>query len=778
MPKPKYTLQSSVDVDQKIAKRIKNLLVRTVENGCTLAEAQTAEAKLQELYTKFGLDCTSFELLVVEPPPRKVRAKKEKAHKVPDYILDPPIRAGVLYDDAPQPNIVGRYIYLQEDDQELLDRFCQSWLDTYEQDRNFFLTLDLETHGLNPVLEENEILLHGISWDGYSAIVFEHQKFDLTLYKQVLNTIPINNHNIKFDFRWLIHFLGVHPIILWDTMVCAQIGWAGIFPEYQGKKYSLDNVVQQMLPPYKMSKTVRKEFYTKRAGTGFSRSQIEYGVRDAILTHKLVEPQMIRLHNHGLMDLWLDLELPLLQEFVYLELEGVPVNMQTALRLYKEKETELIQWGEELNQQIRELPDGVRPRVGPKGNYNPMSAKQLPVILNAIGIRVMNTEAETLKTAFADSPHPILKQVIEYRTLFNQISKLLKKMCAEFIDPRTNKIYPAWSTCGAETGRLAVQSPPLHQIQEWARCIVEAPEGWILLDRDYSQFEFRACAALTGEPRLIKLFEDRARILPDVRGLVQGLGAQDPDDFCKKLFSHKAKDVEAMAPYRARMSDADLELLKEFTRLDIHRANAASVFNIPTDEVDGAQRTVCKTLGYAILYGSQIPTLRAQLAQNGYIYSAKDCQGFFEAFFKSLPRVEKFILDTHKRIKDGHWISTPLGRKRFFALPPRYMANKYKQAVAAAERESVNYFFQASNADATKRSMLVLTREWRELYPADRRPSVIINVHDELVVLCPEELADEVDARMEQVMIEQGELAVDGKCPIEVSGGRFKVWKK
>jgi DNA polymerase I-like protein with 3'-5' exonuclease and polymerase domains len=1078
--------------------------------------------------------------LDVKPKKKRAPAKpKVKPRKQFDFEIDPPVRSSVLYDDA--ENLIGRYIYLQEDDQELLDNLCRSWLETYKRDANFFLALDLETRGLNPVIEGNEILLHCISWDGECGVVFEHQKFDLTLYREVLNTVPLANHNIKFDAKWLIWHLDVVPIIFWCTMTACQMGWAGVFPKYAGKHFALDNVVRVLLPPYKMSKETRKEFYTKRPLQGFSRKQIEYAVRDAILTYKLVKPQYTRLVNYGLMELWEEIELPLIKMFTYTELFGIDVDVEFTYKIFEQKEVELSALREEINRKILELPADVRPPVGPDGKYNPGSWQQLAKILNAIGVKVPNTEKDTLSDAYADNPHPVLKDIIDFKVLSGQISKLLKRICEEYMDLPSRKIYPSSYTHGTETARFSMVDPPLLTASEWIRPMVIAPPGWKILDRDYSAFEFRACAAKTREKRLLDLFAERARILPEIKDIVRELGGSDPDDFCKKLASGKLRDL--------KITDTQHQMLVYFSTLDIHKVNGSGIFGIPTDKITDSQRQVAKcvaldtlvhteqgivplisllpkrrkadtfypvkglsvwsdtelksvdqvyyqgkapalrvttesgrqitcskphqfrtldkkqryawikaqdikqgtpvicafngklwggkkykspawckdheqliwlyaqylrsgyvdeqqrlclpqlapeelrtwikqnttlkasckmlgkyhgavldtpelcewlrqpvlvvlqeiqdpiclrillrtwavqeqgqwfiyhssknvlrwvqnvigrlgincrlrawgemtrltfsdrdarnltnymlgrslewdtdmyctwvytappairqkladwrlentvthntcgmheaaqkfltkyeyetmcflldnrlrvelvssvqdagivelgdlsvpdghtlnyeglithnTLGYAVLYGSGVPQIRSQLAAKGHIYTQAECQKFYDAFFSSLPAVKKFIEEVHRMVKDGGYIETNSGRKRFFSLPPKYMRT-YNREKAACEREAVNYFFQAGNADAQKPAIVMLHNRW-ERFPADCRPRTIINFHDAIVALCPDEYVEEVFEEIGRMMIEWGDRVVEGLVPIEVSGNIYnRSWK-
>ena len=214
---------------------------------------------------------------------------------------DPTRLAGEVSDE--NNRLIGRYVYFQDgNDQELLDKFFKSWLETYDRNEDFFITLDLETTGLKP--HEGKILLVSISWDGRNSIIFCPEYYNLDLFKQVLNTIPINNQNIKFDLKWLAYHYGTESRVYMDTMVCTQLGWPGVFPSMPQGTFGLGNIAKNLLSGYKLEKETRKEFIGMTLEKGFTRRQIEYAVKDSLITHKLVAPISVRLKNQGLWEMW------------------------------------------------------------------------------------------------------------------------------------------------------------------------------------------------------------------------------------------------------------------------------------------------------------------------------------------------------------------------------------------------------------------------------------------------------------------------------------------
>lgn len=461
---------------------------------------------------------------------------------------------------------IGEYIYLRREDQAWLDAFCKSWLRTYENDSRFFLTIDLETTGLD--FYTGNILLISVS-SGQHAIVFRPQELNMELFREVLNTIPLNNHNIKFDLKWLYFHLRVDPVVCWDTMLAAQVGYAGNFPQ---KSFALDNVVGQLLN-YSISKEVRQAFIGRAVDDEFTDEEVEYSARDAILTHLLVFNQKKRLKNTGLLKLFETVEIPLVTILARSEYEGVRVDLVRLQELFDEKESDLDEIYQDIQTLYQSLPN--KPTL-PKGVYNPGSPKQIVDVLASQGIRVLNTEEITLAETRKKYPNcDILGETIRYRELKSEISKYLKSWLKKYIHPVTGKIHPNFKPCGTTTGRLACAEPNMQNITGDYRTMIIPTEGWSIISQDYSQFEFRACAGLTQEPSLIKSFEDRSKLLPQIKPLAASYGYIDVDNFVKDI---KKKKLQVRSKEEI--------LVDSFAETDIHVRNAALILGKLPKDVD------------------------------------------------------------------------------------------------------------------------------------------------------------------------------------------------
>lgn len=544
-------------------------------------------------------------------------------------LADPPVPAGEVYDEVDK--LIGRYVYLKPEDQGLLDQFCQSWLDTYDQDNKFFITLDLETTGLKP--HEGQILLVSISWDGKQSIIFSPHGFDLELFFQVLETIPINNQNIKFDLKWILYHWKVECRVFLDTMVASQLGWAGAFPE---NSFGLGNLAKQLLSGFVLEKETRMEFVGMKLEDGFTKRQIEYAVKDSLITHRLVYPIMKRLDNQGLWDIWEEIERPLIEVLVRSEIKGTKVDIAEVEKLLNQKEKELNDISNEIKAQVELIPEDKRPKFpkvkGSEG-FNPGSSQQIVNVLAAKGIKVLNTRKETLQSANATSPDLLLERIIKWRSTKSVISKFLTKWLEVHIDPKTSCIYTSFNTYGAETGRLSCKEPNMQQIPGDLRSMIIARDGYNILSMDYSQFEFRGAAGITQEEYLIEAFVDRARLLVPLKELCKKYNYIDPDSFVKDVAKEKVK-----------VSTDEAALIHEFALTDIHRRNAAIILGKDVSEITAKERSVGKCVSldtYVHTYKGimKVGELLPKRKKADTFYDLKDVKILTDEGFRDCPQI-------------------------------------------------------------------------------------------------------------------------------------------
>jgi DNA polymerase-1 len=142
-----------------------------------------------------------------------------------------------------------------------------------------------------------------------------------------------------------------------------------------------------------------------------------------------------------------------------------------------------------------------------------------------------------------------------------------------------------------------------------------------------------------------------------------------------------------------------------------------------------------------------------------------EAAAFIEAYFNTYSGVSLFIQQLIERTEETGFVSTILGRRRY--IPAINSRNRTEKA--AAERVAVNTPIQGSAADIVKTAMLNLDKKLiKEKSPA----KLLLQVHDELILECPREAAEETAELVQHEM----ENAVKLKVPLRVSVETGKRW--
>ena len=195
--------------------------------------------------------------------------------------------------------------------------------------------------------------------------------------------------------------------------------------------------------------------------------------------------------------------------------------------------------------------------------------------------------------------------------------------------------------------------------------------------------------------------------------------------------------------------------------LDLHRLTAATMYNVSLDEVTKDQRSAAKRINFGLMYGRGARSLSAQLGTD-----EERGRQLIDEYFANYPKVQRFLQRTANRAMRDRTLRTLAGRVRKFGNDP------VADDRGAMRREAMNYPIQGAASDIAKLA-LVYVRE--ELEGLDAR--LINSIHDEFVVECAEERAEEVSETMQAAMIRAGEAILD-KVPVEVETVVSREWRK
>ena len=210
-------------------------------------------------------------------------------------------------------------------------------------------------------------------------------------------------------------------------------------------------------------------------------------------------------------------------------------------------------------------------------------------------------ELEKLKDA-----HPIIAKIMEYREDAKLLSTYILPLPS--IADENSRVHTTFTQDVTATGRLSSVNPNLQNIPvrtEAGRKIrtgfIAAP-GKVFVSADYSQFELRLAAVLSGDDGLTEIFN---------------------------------------------------------SGVDVHTKTASEVFGVPMDEVTKRQRRAAKVINFGVLYGMSAKGLAEAAGME--LYEAKN---FIDHYFEVRKAIRKYLDDILKQARDEGYVATFYGRRR------------------------------------------------------------------------------------------------------------------
>lgn len=182
--------------------------------------------------------------------------------------------------------------------------------------------------------------------------------------------------------------------------------------------------------------------------------------------------------------------------------------------------------------------------------------------------------------------------------------------------------------------------------------------------------------------------------------------------------------------------------------LDIHTATASQVFGVTPEQVTPLQRRHAKAVNFGIVYGISEYSLAEDIGVN--FYQAKE---YIESYLNNYRGVRAYMREVVDNARQIGYTQTLYGRKR--SIPELKSSNfNIRQG---AERIALNTPIQGTAADIIKLAMVRVDRALQEKYPEAK---LILQVHDELIVECPEAIASQVANLISQEMEQAANLSV------------------
>lgn len=502
----------------------------------------------------------------------------------------------------------------------------------------------------------------------------------------------------------------------YDMSVLAQHGidLQGVAFDTMLESYVLDSVatrhdMDSLAAEYLGETTIS---FTDVAGKGafqltFNQVPLEeaapYAAEDADITLRLHQVLWPELRKHASLEkVFNDIELPLLPVLSRIERTGALVDG-----------TLLFQQSNELAKRLGELETEAWGLAGQQ--FNLASPKQLGEILfEKLEIPVLkktakgapSTKEEVLQELALDYPLP--KVLLEHRGLAKLKSTYTDKL-PTMINPQSQRIHTSYHQAGTATGRLSSSDPNLQNIpvrtsegRRVRQAFIAAP-GCKMVAADYSQIELRIMAHLSEDPSLLKAFAEGQ---------------------------------------------------------DIHRATAAEVFAVATEQVTADMRRSAKAINFGLIYGMSAFGLARQLN-----IGRKQAAEYIELYFQRYPGVQAYMNNIRHTAAEQGYVETAFGRRLY--LPEINSRNGMRRQ--AAERTAINAPMQGTAADIIKLAMIHVD-DW--LQNSNLQSRMIMQVHDELVLEVPEVELEPVTQGLNDLMQNAASLLV----PLVVDVGVGDNW--
>jgi DNA polymerase-1 len=199
------------------------------------------------------------------------------------------------------------------------------------------------------------------------------------------------------------------------------------------------------------------------------------------------------------------------------------------------------------------------------------------------------------------------------------------------------------------------------------------------------------------------------------------------------------------------------------------------MFAIPIDTVTKEQRFIAKTINFGLAYGMGYMKLRDILNfdrhPKDYI-SVGDTKSLLLRYKNTYKKAIEWLTYAGNAGFARDYSETMLGRRRFFTKPK--LGPEYDMEVASIKRQAANAVIQGTNADITKLALLDI---YTELNLYDLRASIILQVHDEIVVLAHERSAETVKQVVEASMINAAKSLLKN-VPVKADAVVSDMWKK
>lgn len=437
------------------------------------------------------------------------------------------------------------------------------------------------------------------------------QEFNEIDYKKAIEIIFVNKlYKVGYDVK--LEYLSILTLGL-ETYIDFDIKIGSYLLNSTENRYNIKDLM------FKFFNLDVSEFLPKEIK---QQSMFEEEEKDfSTYFYMLLFPRILSdLKKDGMLELFLEMEMPLAKVLVNMQVEGILVNKK-----------KLLDFGNILENKIEILIKEIYEIAGEEFNIN--SPQQVGNILfEKLGLKYIkktktgySTDVETLNKLVGK--HPIIEKILEYRKHAKLNSTYVQGLIP-YINESTNKIHSYFHQTITATGRISSTDPNLQNIPtrtdmgKELRKAFTASENNILIDADYSQIELRVLASMSNDEEMV-------------------------DAFNKKQ--------------------------------DIHSATASKIFNIPIEKVSSNDRRNAKAVNFGIIYGISDYGLAEQ---TGLPFNI--AKKYIKDYLDKYKGVSEYMEEKQNEAKELGYVSTMFNRRRYIPemKSPKYMIREFGKRAA------------------------------------------------------------------------------------------------
>jgi DNA polymerase-1 len=203
----------------------------------------------------------------------------------------------------------------------------------------------------------------------------------------------------------------------------------------------------------------------------------------------------------------------------------------------------------------------------------------------------------------------------------------------------------------------------------------------------------------------------------------------------------------------------DKELVEMFNRgADIHATTAAQVYGREQEDITKQMRSAAKVVNFGILYGMSPHGLSVAA---GMTY--EQATTFIKRYKELRPALFNYMDSIKEKARQDGYVETLFGRRR--PMPDIKSSNFMVRS--GAERAAINMPIQGTEADLMKMAMVEVDKLLREQH---NDCNMLLQVHDSILVECPEPVATRVGDLLKDTMENVYKLPV--RLDVDVTIGK------